>query len=82
MQYGFCPKGSSLVMYRSDQLLHHQYFTYVDWLGGIYASPTAAGSRAGVMSAMTWATMLYYGAAGYRRATKAIIDTTRHVRDE
>jgi glutamate/tyrosine decarboxylase-like PLP-dependent enzyme len=69
-------------MYRNEELLHYQFFTYVDWLGGIYASPTAAGSRPGMNSALTWATMLHYGRRGYERATKAIVDTTRKIRRE
>lgn len=44
LQYGFCPKGSSVVMYRHESFLHHQYFAYVDWPGGIYATPTSAGA--------------------------------------
>ena len=44
-KYGYAPKGSSVVLYSSSELRHYQYFVSVDWTGGIYASPTLAGSR-------------------------------------
>ena len=45
MQFGYAPKGSSVVMYRSRKFIHHQYFCSPDWSGGIFVSPTMAGSR-------------------------------------
>ena len=46
-QYGFAPKGTSVILYSSQHLRHFQYFVQPDWPGGIYASPSMAGSRAG-----------------------------------
>ncbi|ETN76913.1 hypothetical protein NECAME_00438 [Necator americanus] len=42
-KYGCTPKGSSVVMYRSKELLHYQYFSVPEWTGGIYATPTICG---------------------------------------
>eukprot|EP01097_Dermamoeba_algensis_P007936 TRINITY_DN5117_c0_g2_i1.p1 TRINITY_DN5117_c0_g2~~TRINITY_DN5117_c0_g2_i1.p1 ORF type:complete len:402 (-),score=107.67 TRINITY_DN5117_c0_g2_i1:672-1877(-) len=50
-KYGFTPKGSSVVMYARKSLRHYQYFVAPDWTGGIYASPSIAGSRAGSLIA-------------------------------
>lgn len=44
-KYGFAPKGSSVIMYRDKALRRYQYYTSSDWAGGVYASPTLAGSR-------------------------------------
>ena len=43
LQYGFAPKGSSVIMYSHPKYRSYQYFVQPDWPGGIYASPTFAG---------------------------------------
>lgn len=42
---GFAPKGSSVIMYRSKQIRKYQYSVITTWPGGVYASPSMAGSR-------------------------------------
>jgi len=42
-QYGYAPKGSSVIMYSDHKYRHFQYFVQPDWPGGIYATPTFAG---------------------------------------
>uniref|UniRef100_A0A0M3IFL5 sphinganine-1-phosphate aldolase n=1 Tax=Ascaris lumbricoides TaxID=6252 RepID=A0A0M3IFL5_ASCLU len=79
-KYGFAPKGTSLILYRDVSLLHHQYFCYGDWPGGIYATPTLGGSRNGCAIALTWATLLYYGRHRYTERTQAIIEAARLIR--
>jgi glutamate/tyrosine decarboxylase-like PLP-dependent enzyme len=39
----------------------------------MYASPTAAGSRSGGLTAATWAAMVYLGEEGYLKSTRAIM---------
>lgn len=73
-KFGFALKGTSVVLYRSNDYRRYQYFTFPDWPGGIYASPTSAGSRSGGLSAATWASMVSLGEAGYRQAARAIMD--------
>jgi sphinganine-1-phosphate aldolase len=80
-KYGFCPKGSSIVMYRTEELRRYQYFAVPEWTGGIYATPTISGSRPGSLSAAAWATMLYIGQEGYRQAAKDIMDTAHSIRE-
>jgi sphinganine-1-phosphate aldolase len=46
-KYGFAPKGTSTIMYRRKSDRRYQYFIAPDWLGGVYASPSMAGSRHG-----------------------------------
>jgi len=73
-KYGFALKGTSVVLYRSSRLRRYQYFDVPDWPGGMYASPTGAGSRSGGLTAATWASMVGLGEAGYLAAAKAIMD--------
>lgn len=72
-KYGFALKGTSVVLYRNSTFRRYQYFNIPDWPGGMYASPTAAGSRSGGLTAATWAAMVYLGEAGYLKAVRAIM---------
>ena len=51
-------------MYREKKYVHHQYFVSTDWSGGIFVSPTMAGSRSGGIIAATWASLMSYGQDG------------------
>ncbi len=74
-KYGFAAKGTSVVLYRGLELRRFQYFTAADWPGGLYFSPTLAGSRPGSLSAVCWAAMLAMGQDGYMEATKSLLET-------
>ncbi|XP_078463519.1 sphingosine-1-phosphate lyase 1 [Lampetra planeri] len=76
-KYGYAPKGSSVVLYSSPVIRHFQYFVAPDWMGGIYASPSIAGSRPGAIMAATWAAMVHHGRSGYVEATRKIVTTAR-----
>ncbi|XP_041921715.1 sphingosine-1-phosphate lyase 1 isoform X2 [Alosa sapidissima] len=78
-KYGYAPKGSSVVLYRNENYRHYQYFVAPDWQGGIYASPSAAGSRPGGIIAACWATMMHMGEKGYVDTTKKVIQTSRTI---
>lgn len=80
-KYGFAPKGSSVIMYRTPELRRFQYFVNTDWTGGLYASPTLAGSRPGALVAACWATMLYMGRDGYKESAKEIIYSTQRIKE-
>lgn len=73
-KFGFAPKGSSVILYSEVKYRHAQYFVAPAWVGGIYASPTIAGSRAGATVAACWATLVSIGKDGYRRYFRAILD--------
>ena len=73
-KFGYAAKGTSVVLYRGDDLRHHQYFTFTDWPGGLYATPTFAGSRPGGLSAACWAAMVAFGESGYLDASRRILD--------
>uniref|UniRef100_A0A8C6NXD2 sphinganine-1-phosphate aldolase n=1 Tax=Nothobranchius furzeri TaxID=105023 RepID=A0A8C6NXD2_NOTFU len=81
-KYGYAPKGSSVILYSDKKYRHYQYFVAPDWQGGIYASPSIAGSRPGGIIAACWATMMHMGHSGYVDATRRIISTARKIRTE
>uniref|UniRef100_A0A8I5R2E7 Sphingosine-1-phosphate lyase 1 n=1 Tax=Papio anubis TaxID=9555 RepID=A0A8I5R2E7_PAPAN len=81
-KYGYAPKGSSLVLYSDKKYRNYQFFVDTDWQGGIYASPTIAGSRPGGISAACWAALMHFGENGYVEATKQIIKTARFLKSE
>lgn len=80
-KYGYAAKGTSVVLYRGFDLLHHQYYTASDWPGGLYFSPTFAGSRPGALSAACWAALTSIGEQGYLDATKRILETAAQVKE-
>jgi glutamate/tyrosine decarboxylase-like PLP-dependent enzyme len=80
-KYGYAAKGTSVVLYRSAELRRHQYFTATDWPGGMYLSPTFAGSRPGALSAACWASLMSMGQDGYLDATRKILETAAQLRE-
>ena len=76
-KYGYALKGSSVVLYRSKELRRAQYFNYPEWTGGIYTTPTIAGSRSGGLLAQTWASMMAMGESGYMKYTRDILETAK-----
>ncbi|EJT51306.1 sphinganine-1-phosphate aldolase [Trichosporon asahii var. asahii CBS 2479] len=81
-KYAFCPKGTSVIMYRSRELRRYQYYSMTDWVGGVYASPSMAGSRPGSVIAGAWAVLNHVGREGYLESAKQIIGAARHFKDE
>jgi glutamate/tyrosine decarboxylase-like PLP-dependent enzyme len=80
-KYGYAAKGTSVVLYRDKELRRHQYYRTAKWAGGLYFSPTFAGSRPGALSAACWAAMLSLGESGYLDATRRILEAAQQVKD-
>jgi sphinganine-1-phosphate aldolase len=80
-KYGYAAKGTSVVLYRSPELRRFQYFTATEWPGGLYLSPTFAGSRPGALSAACWAALVAMGRGGYLAATERILAAATRVRE-
>ncbi|KAJ3379471.1 hypothetical protein HDU84_006627 [Entophlyctis sp. JEL0112] len=78
-KYGFAPKGSSVIMYRSKEIRNYQYFITTEWPGGVYCSPTIAGSRPGALVAGCWAAMMHFGESGYVETTRKILTATHEI---
>ena len=78
-KYGFAPKGNSTVLYRSDAYRKYQYFISPDWSGGVYASPSIAGSRPGALIAGCWASLVKQGHNGYLDACHKIVGGMKQI---
>jgi sphinganine-1-phosphate aldolase len=78
-KYGFAPKGNSTVLYRSDDFRKYQYFISPDWSGGVYASPSIAGSRPGALIAGCWASLMKQGENGYLDACHKIVGGMKQI---
>jgi glutamate/tyrosine decarboxylase-like PLP-dependent enzyme len=80
-KYGFAAKGASVVLYKTHALRKHQFFTFSEWSGGLYISPTMTGTRPGGAIAAAWAVLHYLGEDGYLKTAKALLDTTQRLMD-
>ncbi|KAL7671921.1 hypothetical protein ACOME3_006823 [Neoechinorhynchus agilis] len=78
-KYGLCPKGSSVLIYRNSDYFAHQIFAWAKWPGGVYGTPTIAGSRPGMISCAAYATMLAVGERGYREQAQGIYKACQKV---
>jgi len=78
-KYGFAPKGNSTVLYRTAALRKYQYFVSPDWSGGVYASPSIAGSRPGALIAGCWTSLMSVGEAGYIDACHSIVGAAKKI---
>ncbi len=66
-KYGYAAKGASVVLYKTRELRKFQFMGYAGWPGGLWGSPSAAGTRPGGPIAAAWAVMQYLGKSGYLR---------------
>lgn len=80
-KYGYAAKGTSVLLHRSKAQRKFQWFAVTDWPGGMYMSPTIAGSRPGGLSAACWAAMITMGRQGYLDATAKILAAADHLRE-
>lgn len=80
-KFGYAAKGTSVVLYRNPDLRSYQYYRSADWPGGLYFSPTFAGSRPGALSAQAWAALVSIGEEGYLDATRRILEAAAGFRE-
>ena len=73
-KYGWCFKGASVLLHRSEDLLGQQFFVFDRWPGGVYGSATTAGTRPAAPIAAAWATIRYLGEEGYLRLAGQVRD--------
>ncbi|MCL7043586.1 hypothetical protein MKW94_006511 [Papaver nudicaule] len=78
-KYGLAPKGTSTVLYRNHEIRKHQFVAVTEWSGGLYVSPTIAGSRPGGLSAGAWASMMSLGEEGYLQNTREIMEVSKQI---
>ena len=66
-------KGTSVVLYRDKDIRKHQFTKVTDWSGGVYISPTMAGSRSGGVIAAGWASILSIGHDGFVEQARRLL---------
>lgn len=81
-KYGYGPKGTSTVLYRSKSLRYFQFCSVSDWPGGMYCSPSVSGSKPGNVIAATWAVMMHMGFKGYVENADKIVTTREYMTSE
>ncbi|MCU1693483.1 MAG: Pyridoxal-dependent decarboxylase [Frankiales bacterium] len=75
-KYGYAFKGASVLLYRDLDLYWKQWwFDDGAWGGGMYGSPTAAGTRPAPPIAGAWAALRSLGEDGYVRLAAVVRDT-------
>ncbi|XP_011624881.1 sphingosine-1-phosphate lyase isoform X2 [Amborella trichopoda] len=80
-KYGLGPKGTSVVLYRNREIRKHQFVAVTEWSGGLYVSPTVAGSRSGGLIAGAWAAMMSLGLEGYMEHTRVLMETSKRIQN-
>lgn len=75
-KYGYAAKGASTILYRGMEYLRCQFSASTDWCGGVYASPTLAGTRPGGTISAAWASMMALGKDGYMGNAGRLVDVT------
>jgi glutamate/tyrosine decarboxylase-like PLP-dependent enzyme len=76
-KYGYAFKGASVILYRDREAVRHQWFLFDGWPGGLYGSPTTAGTRPAAPIAGAWAALRHLGEEGYLRKAEQVRDGTR-----
>jgi len=80
-KYGYAAKGASSITYRSMDYLRHQIFVYVDWPGGLFASPSMPGTRPGGTIAAAWAALKAMGEDGYLSNAQNVMNITQRFKE-
>jgi sphinganine-1-phosphate aldolase len=79
-KFGFTAKGASVIVYRDAALRRHQFQVETGWPGGIWLSPTMAGTRPGGAIAGAWATLRAFGVDGYLDLHRELLATSDALR--
>lgn len=79
-KYGWAFKGVSTITYRDPAMVRRQWFLYDDWPGGLYGSPTTAGTRPAAAMAGAWAAINFLGEEGYLAKAAQVMDATHGFR--
>ncbi len=80
-KYGFASKGSSVVLYNDPELRKAQFYVYTGWPGGMYGSPTIAGTRPAGAIAVAWTTLKLLGRKGYDNEVSISMRVAKQLQD-
>ena len=80
-KYGRSPKGCSVLLFRNGTLKSKSIYISKDWNGGVYITPTFAGSRSSHAIVGAWVAMKRIGLDGIIEMYKKVCKTVDHVRE-
>ena len=80
-KYAYAPKGSSVLLYRNDELRKQQFSVYPYWEGGIYGSTSFLGTKPGGIVAASWFALNHIGENGYIELTQKTMSATKVIYD-
>ena len=80
-KYGYCAKGASTVLFRSEELYAHMPFDMAGWSGAPMKTPTLAGTRPGGAISAAWGVMNTLGVEGYKRLQGQVCATRERMED-
>ena len=75
-KYGFCPKGASIVLFRTAALRAAAQFSCSNWTGYTVVNPSVQSSKSGGPLAGAWSVLHVLGDAGYLDITRQLRDAT------
>lgn len=78
-KYGYCAKGASTVLFRSEDLYRYMPFSLSDWSGAPMKTPTMAGTRPGGAISAAYAVMNVLGIDGYREKQAIVCETRARI---
>ena len=81
-KYCYGPKGFSVLMFRTKELRKLTLKPVTTWSGGMYVTPTMAGSRSGAVIAGTWAALMKFGRKGFLNNAKKLLTAASNIRKE
>jgi glutamate/tyrosine decarboxylase-like PLP-dependent enzyme len=78
-KYAYCPKGSSVVLYRDAELRRHQLYAFAAWTGYTVINTTFQSTKSGGALGATWAVLNYLGDDGYLDIADRTLAATRAI---
>jgi sphinganine-1-phosphate aldolase len=78
-KYGYCAKGASTVLFRSEELYNYMPFDMAGWSGAPMKTPTLAGTRPGGAISAAWGVMNTLGVEGYKRLQGQVCATREKI---
>lgn len=72
-KYGQTPNGTSLLLFNENCPATPTH-VHLDWIGGVYVTPSIEGTRSGADIAAAWAVLCFKGKNEYLRETKIILE--------
>ncbi|MBI1239174.1 MAG: aminotransferase class V-fold PLP-dependent enzyme [Alphaproteobacteria bacterium] len=78
-KYAYCPKGASVVLYRTKALRQFQLFACAEYTGYTLINTTILSSKSAGPLAAAWAVLNFLGDEGYMRFAKRIYEATQKI---